>query len=86
MKSSLIKEKYKNPISKKEREEASMIVVKTLLEENVPIEEIVYLSGKEKEKIEKIAKNIEKNKVKWKNDKNYESKIFTIKSYSKSFR
>lgn len=56
-----------NRPTKQEKEEASQIIIKTLLHQNIPIEEISYLSNKPIDEIIKMKNKIS-NQEKKKNN------------------
>ena len=51
-------EKNKINITKEEKEQAAISIIKTLSNKNIPIEDIEYLSGKTKEEINNIINNL----------------------------
>lgn len=49
-------------IDKTEKEEAALIVIKTLLKSNASLSDIQHLSGKSQQFIKKVAQDLEKTK------------------------
>lgn len=54
-------ERNKENITKEEKEQASISIIKELYKQNIPIKDIEYLSEKNREEINNIINNLKNN-------------------------